>query len=254
MAGGRFDFELDGTVILSNKRNDLTVDSSSGTPYCHFFKANGEAIFKKQNVQLSDITLVEDDGTTTHTVSTVNALFAQLEALGYFDWFGSGGSGGGTPTRFDALLDAFSYPGNDGKVPVVHEDELKLVPTEFYNKHLLTEFDDVSVSPLSSTMDGLVLGVGIVSGEAKIVLKNPVVGSGVVDVATEIYLYTSGAQTFTLPDGAKVLGVDYNNVPTNPPNTAGIDNDWSQSGTTLTIESTITAVSGDAFKVTMIKP
>jgi len=132
-----FSFVLDGDYSneIKNIRNDLLTVGNFG----HFKTANGANLIKIQNVTPSDVTIV--DGSTTLNPTTTDQLFSNLISVGYFDWiFNSGGSGA---VRFTDLSDTFQYFGNNGKIVVVDEAQMKLIPITFYNVSKFTELSDV---------------------------------------------------------------------------------------------------------------
>lgn len=159
----RFEFSLDGADPISDNAPCLTTFGN----ICHFKTRNGAALFKNQNITYADITVIDTfGGTGSFTFANVQNLWLKLIELNFFA--GIGGSGGGSGvTRFDALLDAFQYYGNDGKVPIVDEDQLKLIPTQFYNYNNIIQLDDVAISSL---VNGKYLKVELVEGVPKVVL------------------------------------------------------------------------------------
>jgi hypothetical protein len=135
--GGYFSFVVDGNTAekVTNMRNDVL---SIGT-ICNFKTANGANIIKKQNIDVTAITLVASG---TFTFADVNTFLIKLIDVGYYDWLLTGGGGTGVD-RFDELLDTFSYFGKDGQCVIVNESELKLETTVLYNKRKIVELEDV---------------------------------------------------------------------------------------------------------------
>lgn len=110
-------------------------------------------------------------------------------------------SGNGV-NRFRNLLDTFTYTGNDGKVPVVDESQNRLVPSVFYNIKNLTELQDVAISTLVPLMAGKTLGVDIIGGLPKVILKDDV--SSTPTLPNEIIFIDEPTQLgddFTTPAG-----------------------------------------------------
>lgn len=163
----RFEFSLNGGDPISDNAPNLTTFGD----ICHFKTKNGANLIKNQNITYADVTVIDTfGGTGSHTFANIQNLWTKLIELNFF--VGVSGSGGGSGvTRFDALLDAFTYFGNDGKVPVVDESQLELVPTTFYNFNEFTQLEDVSIETLIS---GKVLSVALVEGTPKIVLSDPI--------------------------------------------------------------------------------
>lgn len=163
----RFEFSLNGGDPISDNAPNLTTFGN----ICHFKTYNGANLIKEQNISYADVTVVDTfGGTGSHTFANVQNMWTKLIELNFFAGV-SGGGGGGGVTRFDALLDAFTYFGNDGKVPVVNEAQLKLVATTFYNFNLFTQLEDVEIETLIS---GKIVGVELVEGTPKIVLVDPI--------------------------------------------------------------------------------
>lgn len=136
---GQFSFVLDGDVAneVKNTRNDLTTVGIEA----HFKTSNGANLIKNQQINPSDVTII--DGATTLNPTTVEQLFTMLDSVGYFDWIGLSGGGGGGVDRFDELLDTPDYFGNDGKTLIIDESQLKLIAVTFNNISKFVELLDV---------------------------------------------------------------------------------------------------------------
>ena len=198
----RFEFSLDGGDPISDNAPNLTTYGD----ICHFKTKSGANIIKKQNITYADVTVIDTyGGTGTFTFANIQNLWLKLIDLNFFG--GVGGSGGGSGiTRFDALLDAFTYFGNNGKVGVVDEAQLKLIPTTFYNYNKLIQLNDVAINSL---VIDKVLGVQMVSGVPKVVLVNPSTGSTISNntkVEKIRIIAEAGDTSFTLPIG--VISID----------------------------------------------
>ena len=160
-----FTFILDGdtdNAVIDNQPNM----TSTGI-YFNFKTKNGANIIKKQFIQYSQITY-KDISDTEFTFLTIQEVWTKLINEGFFDYLGATGGGGGV-TRFDELDDTFSYTGNDGKVVVVNQSELKLDPVTFYNFKDFIQLEDVAISEL--IVDKIV-SVASVSGVPKLVLTD----------------------------------------------------------------------------------
>ena len=163
----RFEFSLDGGDPISDNSPNLTTFGN----ICHFKTRNGANIIANQNVTYAEVTVIDTyGGTGSFTFANVQNMWTKLIELNFFAGVSSGGGGGGV-TRFDALLDTFTYFGNDAKVPVVNESQLLLEPTTFYNYNEFTQMDDVSIEALIA---GKVVGVALVEGVLKFVLTDPI--------------------------------------------------------------------------------
>lgn len=121
LSDGSFSFVLNSDTVntIVNLRNDMTTVGDEA----HFKTSNGANLIKEQQILFNQVTIV--DGATLPVATSSIDLRLKLRSVGFWDWMLSGGSG---VNRFDALLDAFSYFGNDGKVPMVDESQLKLIP------------------------------------------------------------------------------------------------------------------------------
>lgn len=170
---GYFTFELDGVVVAKNIRNDLFIRNDGGIFRCDFKTATGANILSKQRILLSEVTVVDDQGTSYPPFATPNALFLALIEVGYFDWIGNFGSGGGSTgvNRFRDLLDAFGYVGNDGKVPTVNEAQNRLDPKILYNIRNFNELQDVSSIAIDATLQNKTLTVIPITNGSETVFK-----------------------------------------------------------------------------------
>ena len=158
----RFEFSLDGGTVVSTIYPRLFTDGNK----CDFKTSTGANIIKKQNIDVTEITVIDTFGGSGTFASFTNAiqLWSKLTELDFF-----GDSSGGGVTTFAALSDTSTYFGNDGKVPIVNEAENKLDYTTFYNFNQLTQLSDVEIGTL---IDGKVLGVTLVGGVPKVTMIN----------------------------------------------------------------------------------
>lgn len=131
---GYFTFVINGDMVnaIKNTRNDLLTVGNE----CHFKTSNGANLVKQQNIVFGNITII--DGVTLLVPTSIDDLFTKLISVDFFDWINGTGSGG--VDRFDALIDTFDYFGNDGKIPMVDESQLKLVPFELPDVSKLDDF------------------------------------------------------------------------------------------------------------------
>lgn len=162
---GYFRFILDGdsdNAIIDNAPN-----ATSFGPVFNFKTKNGANLIKKQYISYDQITYI-DILDVSFTFSTVDEVWIKLIDENFFEGLNQGGGSGST--RFDELLDTFSYIGNDGKVPVVDQPNLRLIPSDFYNYKDFIQLQDVSVEEL---LEGKIISVGMVSGVPKLVLTDP---------------------------------------------------------------------------------
>lgn len=168
----RFEFSLDGGDIISSDQNRLFTDGN----FCHFKTATGANIVKEQNITFADLTVIDTFGGTGtfNSFANIQAVWIKLIELKFFDGLATGAGGGGS-TTFLGLTDTPTYFGNNGKVLIANESELKLEYSTFYNFKDFIQLDDVSIASL---IDGKILGVTLVSGVPKVTLiEKPVDGT-----------------------------------------------------------------------------
>lgn len=193
--GNYYEFELDGTVVAYNSRNDVLV-RQDGT--CDFKTSEGANLLKKQRIHFSDITVVDSSG-TEYVPSSIDDLFLKLNIIEFFDWFRN--TGGGGVDMFRELLDTFNYVGNNGKVGVVNESLMKLEPVHLWNYKKLQEQQDVSITLSNASIDKIV-AVKSVAGELKFTLTDIPGGTGFIpDQITAIQINRDGDE-ITIPVGA----------------------------------------------------
>ncbi len=115
-----FSFVVNGDVVnvIINLRNDML---SYGTE-CHFKTSEGSNLIKLQQLQYNQVTIV--DGTTLPVATSPIDLRVKLRSVGFWDWMDAGGGTG--VDAYQDLIDTEPFFGNDGKVPVVDEAEVKL--------------------------------------------------------------------------------------------------------------------------------
>lgn len=158
----RFELTLNGEDPISDNAPNLTTFGD----VCHFKSKNGANLIKKQNVLYSEITVRDTfGGTGDFTFVNIGSLWTKLIELKFFNGL-STGSGGGS-TTFAGLLDTEAYFGNDGKVPIVNESELKLDYTTFYNFNKFIQLEDVEITSL---IENKIVGVSLVGGVPKLTL------------------------------------------------------------------------------------
>ncbi len=163
---GYFRFILDGDT--DNAIIDNAPNATSFGDAFNFKTRNGANIIKKQFIKYDEITYI-DISDVSFTFASVDEVWIKLIDEEFFLGLNQSGGGGGS-SRFDGLNDTFSYIGNDGKVPVVDQTNLKLIPVAFYNFSEFTQLLDVSVPSLIA---GKNVSVENVLGVPKIVLTDP---------------------------------------------------------------------------------
>lgn len=115
--GNFFSLVLDSGSPIISEQNRLTTVGN----LCNFKTANGANLLLKQNILVTEITVIASG---TFTFATVNQLWDKLIEINFFD---------GTlilpPSgidSFDELLDTFTYTGRGGQIVVVRDNELGL--------------------------------------------------------------------------------------------------------------------------------
>lgn len=216
-----FTFVLNGDSVnaVKNTRNDLTMIGN----FAHFKTSNGANLIKEQNVLFGNVTII--DGIALPAPTSPDDLFAKLISVNFFDWITGTGSGG--VNRFDDLLDAFSYFGNDGKVPMVDESQLKLVPFTLPDTSYLDKFP-TPIQPLQflrGTDDGLEYEFAPMAD---------------IDSVPLVQFIADGTtNTYDIGISATIKAVFWNGALLN-------DSDWTQSANTFTL--TFTPALGDLIK------
>ena len=158
-----FDFIVDGGTPIRDNEPNLTTFGS----ICHFKTKNGAHIVRNQNFSYSDVTVRDTfGGTGDFTFTTIHSLWVKLIELNFFNGI-TGTSGSGGSTTFAGLNDTDSYYGNNGKIPIVNESELKLDYTTFYN---INKFVDLSDVEILSLVEDKIVGVALIGGVPKITL------------------------------------------------------------------------------------
>lgn len=158
----RFEFSLNGGTAVSAIYPTLLTNGTK----CDFKTSTGANIIKKQNIDVTEITIVDTfGGTGTFTGFNVITLWSKLTELDFWGETSGGGSGG--VTTFTGLTDTPSYFGNNGKTLQINTSENKLEAVPFYNYKDLIELDDVSISSLT---ENKILGVTNVNGTNKVTL------------------------------------------------------------------------------------
>ena len=226
--GNFFSLVLDGGDAIISEQNRLTTIGN----FCNFKTANGANLILKQNILYSEITIITG---VSHVPTSINDLWVSLIAAGFFDGIVS--AGGVTATRFDELLDTFTYFGRDGQLLVVNESELKL---DTIAVSIFTEADKLK-------LDGIEAGAQVnvnpdwnktdPSDPATILNKPPVNSIGIFSIRI------SGlGQTYEIPENAVVIRGWINDAPQHIEN-IGFKSDLNtitQAGTTITFKKTIT--------------
>lgn len=249
-----FSFVVNGDTVnvIINLRNDLTTVGDE----CHFKSSEGANLIKLQQILYNEVTIV--DGATLPVATSPLDLRIKLRSVGFWDWMTSG-SGTGVD-RFDALLDAFGYFGNNGKVPMVDESQLKLIPFALPDVSYL----DLFPTPLSANKGIKVnsgatayefydivnlvtqfirLGFTATSPSEDVVYKALALKANIADLPSELpkmqITATAGQTVFPLGTTAIVKAVLREGALLD-------DGDWSQTGSNIT--TTFGFEIGERFK------
>lgn len=228
-SGNFFSLVLDGGAPIISEQNRLTTIGD----YCNFKTANGANLILKQNILYSEITIITG---VSHVPVSINDLWVSLIAAGFFD--GVVDNGGVTATRFDELLDTFTYFGRDGQLLIVNESELKL---DTIAVSIFTEADRIKLDGIE---DGAQVNVQSDWNEAnptsnKFIKNKPDFSAiGVFNKR-----YAGSGQDYILPDNAIAFEAHINEAVQFPEDPSYISdlNTFTQTGNTVTFKKTILA-------------
>jgi hypothetical protein len=117
-ANNLFSITYDGGEPIRTEQNRLTTIGD----FSNFKTANGANLVLKQNIPVTEITVIASG---TFTFTTMPQLWNKLIQIGFFDGVVNSG-GGSVISRFDELADTFNYFGRDGQVVTVNESQLRL--------------------------------------------------------------------------------------------------------------------------------
>jgi len=238
-SGNFFSLELDGGVPIISEQNRLTTIGD----YCNFKTANGANIILKQNILYSEITIITG---VSHVPTSIDDLWVSLIAAGFFDGVVIGG--GGTATRFDELLDTFTYFGRDGQLLIVNESDLKLDTVAI---SIFTEEDKIKLDNIESEAQKNVNAdwnevdpdsdAFILNKPDPAATQIPEIYDGYAGTTVD---FVAGQTTFTLPvSGATCIFVSVNDgeySKRTAVNTSRV-NSWSQTGDVVTIYTPLAA-------------
>jgi hypothetical protein len=202
--GNYFSLVLDGGEPIISEQNRLTTIGD----FCNFKTANGANLILKQGVLFSEITIITG---VSIVPTSINNLWNILIDAGFFDGLGISG-GGSSVNRFDELLDTFTYFGRDGQLLIVNESDLKL------DTIALSIFSEADRFKLDSIESGSKVNVksnwGEENPESDAFIQNkPPVVFGLTNIFDEKFIYSSGAQNFTIAPNTIIFGVQLNGSP-----------------------------------------
>ena len=190
-SGNFFSLVLDGNSEIISEQNRLTTIGN----FCNFKTANGANLILKQNILVSEITLIASG---TFTFITIDALWSKLIEVGFFNGVVTTGSIT-TIDRFDELLDTFSYFGRDGQLLIVNESEVKLDTVAY---QIFTEADKLKLDGIET---GAQVNVNADWNESnpaskKYIENKPTINSFFSGVYKETFLGLN-SNTITIPIG-----------------------------------------------------
>lgn len=257
LSDGSFSFVVNGDTVntIINLRNDMTTVGNEA----HFKTSNGANLIKLQEILFNEVTIV--DGATLPVATSSIDLRVKLRSVGFWDWMSSGGSG---VDRFDELSDTFQYYGNDGKIPVVDESQLKLVPVDFPNVSYLNLFPNPLVANKGLKVNALATAyefydiVNLITQEIRenftettpsedAVFKALALKANISDVSQPFpkgieYTAIGGETSFYIGTDVLASMMYYNGVPQSGAM-------WDQSGTNITLNFDNPLNSGDFMQL-----
>jgi len=197
-SGNFFSLVLDGGSPIISEQNRLTTIGN----FCNFKTANGANLILKQNILVSEITLIASG---TFTFVTVDALWSKLIEVGFFDGVATTG-GGSTIDRFDELLDTFSYFGRDGQLLIVNESELRL------DTIALSIFGEEDKLKLDNIEEGAQVNVKSDWEESNpesdaFILNKPIINSFFSGIYDTKFVADGITNDFILPTGAQAVNL-----------------------------------------------
>ena len=225
-SGNYFSLVLDGGVAIISEQNRLTTIGN----FCNFKTASGANLILKQNILFSEISIVTN---VTEVPASVNDLWNKLISAGFFTGLGGGGSA--TATRFDALLDTFTYQGRGGQVVIVNEEQLGL------DSQAISIFSQEDRDKLDGIEDEAQKNIQSNWAEANpaaesFIQNKPANIGAFSGIYEESFVSDGITNDFTLPEGAIVQVLYLDRGP--KIKTRG---EWSQTATTLSITGAILA-------------
>lgn len=216
--GNFFSLVLDGGVPIISEQNRLTTIGN----FCNFKTAEGANLILKQNILVSEITLIASG---TFTFVNVNSLWNKLIEVGFFAGiYGTGG--GGAIDRFDELLDTFSYFGRDGQLLIVNEAEVRLDTVSY---QIFTEADKIKLNGIETGAQANVNSDWNITDplDKRAILNKP--PDLTASQFPKMQFTADGTQnTFDIITIAVITAVFWNSVLLD-------DSDWSQSANILTL-------------------
>jgi hypothetical protein len=210
-----FSLTFDGGEPIKSEQNRLTTIGN----LCNFKSGNGANLILKQNILVTDITLISDG---TFTFTNTNDLFEKLFQVGFF---GIATGGGSTIDRFDELTDTFDYFGRDGQVVVVNESQQRLE----------TQSISVFSAEDKAKLDGIETGADVnVQADFNennpnsdaFIRNKPNLNALFSGIYINRFIADGTTNEFTLPIGAIILNVNVDR---------GFIREWTQVDNILTI-------------------
>jgi len=211
-----FDFVVNGDTanIVTNDRNDMTGVGI----YTHFKMFNGASTIKQQNITFGNVTLI--DGVALPTAVSMDDLINKLKSIGFYAW--QEASGGGGATTYQALTDTMPFFGQNGRVPVVNEAQLRLDYTDIPDVSMQSKFPATLVAKKFLQVNN--------SGTAYVFVDLPAGLSAVKSI--DFGRLLTNNDTFLIPEGKTALWMTVNDAPWYPEtvNNASEYNTFTQDG------------------------
>jgi hypothetical protein len=226
--GNFFSLVLDGGSPIISEQNRLTTFGN----LCNFKTANGANLILKQNILVTEITVIASG---TFTFTTTAQLWDKLIEVGFFDGVANSGSGS-IIDRFDELVDTFSYIGRDGQVLIVNESQQKLdtQAITLFTSEDRTKLDGIEIEAQKNVQSDW----NEANPESDSFIKNKPEANSIGIFS--IRLAGSG-QTYELPENAILIRGWINDAPQHL-QSFGFESDLntvSQSATTVTFKKVI---------------
>jgi hypothetical protein len=224
--GNYFKLVVDSEAAIISEQNRLTTIGN----FCNFKTVSGANLILKQNILFSNITIITN---VTVVPTSVNDLWNKLIEAGFFD--GLGGSGSGTATRFDALLDTFTYAGRGGQIIKVNDTQtgLESEAISVFSADDRTKLDGIQAEAEKNAQADW--NEADPNSDSFIANKPANIGS-FTGIYEQSFVSDGITNDFLLPTGAKVQVLYLDRGP--KIKTRG---EWSQLDTTLTITGALLA-------------
>jgi hypothetical protein len=225
-----FSLVFDGGLPIKSEQNRLTTIGN----LCNFKSGNGANLILKQNIPVTDITLIASG---TFTFTNTNDLFTKLFGVNFFGFASGGGS---SIDRFDELSDTFDYFGRDGQVVTVNESQLRLEtqPISLFTPADRDKLDDIEAKAEVNVQSDW----NETDPESdSFILNKPTIASTFSAIYQGKFVSDGESNIFVLPIGAQAInlfvdrGIRYNIT------------EWTQENENITILGDILTEGSDIY-------